>query len=146
MGLLPKFFPNAVTTPFFEISSEALSKMPLWEVAQHIQRVVRVDPADDVRKLADWVAALPDKSVIRHTFPFSQMSFITSGWHRFPLWTGSELDVFPALASPVFVATALVDGLVYFVESREEKGLDAFMSLDESLWEILDRDESFREL
>jgi hypothetical protein len=106
--------------------------------------MVRSVNKDNVCKVGAWTAAQPDKNAIRFDFPYTQDMFITSGWHRFPLYGGAMLDVEPVFASPTFIATALVDGLAYLLQPKEkEAGIDAIFSLKSSTWNFLSIDEEF---
>lgn len=143
----PKYFPNAVITPFAEVPSSELAQEPLWRVAEVIHGLIHSTTPDQTRQLCSWIAGQPDKNRIRHEFPFGNASFITSAWHKYPLYSGAELDVAPVFVSPSFTLTALVDGLAYFLQPKESDGdIDIVMSLSEPVWDYLDRHGGFRHL
>ncbi|RSL50398.1 hypothetical protein CEP54_011964 [Fusarium duplospermum] len=147
LGFPPKYFPNAVITPFVEIPSSELAQEPLWRVAEVIHGLIHSTTPDQTRELCVWIAGQPDKNRIRHEFPFGNASFITSAWHKYPLYNSAELDVAPVFVSPSFTLTALVDGLAYFLQPKESDGdIDIVMSLSEPVWDHLDRDGGFRHL
>ncbi|RSL68885.1 hypothetical protein CEP53_002446 [Fusarium sp. AF-6] len=78
----PKYFPNAVITPFTKIPSSELTEEPLWRVAEVIHGTIHSTTPDQTRELCLWIAAQPYKNRIRHEFPFSNASFITNAWHK----------------------------------------------------------------
>ncbi|RAH71402.1 uncharacterized protein BO66DRAFT_470553 [Aspergillus aculeatinus CBS 121060] len=145
LSLPDRTFGNTVVTPVIELESTALTQAPLWQIAGLINdRVRHVSPAE-VRQLGRWIAAQPDTSRIQLNFPvMAAAPFIATGWHRFPLYAGAEMDgVAPSLASPVFM-DALFDGMVYFVEPKvRDGGVEAVASLRRSIWACLERDEGF---
>ncbi|KAH8807360.1 transferase [Xylogone sp. PMI_703] len=143
LGLHPRSFANMVVTPFVVLDSTKLAQAPLWEISKTISDQIRDVSEDEVRKLGSWIAAQPKKSHIHLDFPSTRTSFIASGWHRFPLYSGAELDVAPTFASPVYMETML-DGMVYFLEPKaRDGGLEAIASLKSSTWEALDKDVEF---
>ncbi|RAH81393.1 hypothetical protein BO86DRAFT_273235, partial [Aspergillus japonicus CBS 114.51] len=145
LGLPERVFGNTVVTPVIELDSPALTQRPLWEIAAMINDRIRHVSAEEVHKLGKWIAAQPDTSRIQLHFPVTAAApFIATGWHRFPLYSGAEMDgAGPVLASPVFM-DALFDGMVYFVEPRvRDGGMEAVASLRRSTWELLGRDDEF---
>ncbi|RTE73706.1 hypothetical protein BHE90_011844 [Fusarium euwallaceae] len=147
LGFPPKYFPNAVITPFTEIPSSELAEEPLWRVAEVIHGTIHSTTPDQTRELCFWIAAQPYKNRICHEFPISNASFITSAWHKYPLYSGAELDVAPVFVSPSFTLSTLVDGLAYFLQPKESNGdINIVMSLSEPVWDHLDRDMGFRHL
>jgi hypothetical protein len=120
-----------------------LAQAPLWEIAKIIAISIRHISVDETRKLGSWIAAQPKKSHIKLDFPCTPTSFIATGWHRFPLYSGAELDVTPTFASPVPM-DSLFDGMVVFVEPKaKDDSIEAVASMRASTWEFLDRDEEF---
>ncbi|CAI7585584.1 unnamed protein product [Penicillium pancosmium] len=82
-------------------------------------------------------------SDIQLDFPVTPSSFIATGWHRFPLYHGAELDVVPTFASPVFM-DALFGDMICFLEAKaRDGGVEAVASLRSSTWEHLDQDRTF---
>ncbi|RAK72507.1 uncharacterized protein BO72DRAFT_531812 [Aspergillus fijiensis CBS 313.89] len=134
-ALPERTFGNTVVTPVIELDSTALTQAPLWQIAGLINdRIRHVSPAE-VRQLGRWIAAQPDTSRIQLNFPVvAAAPFIATGWHRFPLYAGAEMDgVAPSLASPVFM-DALFDGMVFFVEPKvRDGGVEAVASLRRSI-------------
>lgn len=143
LGLPPRSFGNTVVTPVVKLDSEELAQAPLWKIADIINSRIRHVSAEETHKLGSWIAAQPTKSHIQLDFPCTPASFIATGWHRFPLYSGADLDVAPTFASPVFMES-LFDGMVFFVESKtKDGGLEAVASMKSSTWESLDKDEEF---
>ncbi|KAL3490345.1 transferase [Aspergillus germanicus] len=143
LGLPPRSFGNTVITPVIKLESTKLADAPLWEIAELINSRVRHVSAEETQKLGKWIAAQPKKSQIHVGFQPTPAAFIATGWHRFPLYTGAELDGPPVFASPVPME-ALFDGMVLFVEPKtKDWGLDAIAFMRRSTWGVLDRDEEF---
>ncbi|KAE8140519.1 hypothetical protein BDV38DRAFT_290238 [Aspergillus pseudotamarii] len=143
LGLPERLFGNTILTPYVELESTKLAHAPLWEISKIISGLVHHVSEDEVRRIGSWVAAQPKKSRIQLDFRVTPTSFIASGWHRFPLYSGAEFDVAPALASPVFM-DAMLDGMVCFLEAKgRDGGVDAIASLRSSTWGYLDQDEEF---
>lgn len=147
MGLPSHSFGNSIITPFAELTSDQLATRSISNTAQIIYELTQIGPTTEIKEQAKWIAAQPDKTLIRYSFPFSPSSFMTSGWHRFPLYQGAALDVEPVFVSPTFIPTFLVDGLVYFLKPRDGRdGLDMIMSLRESTWKELDQCDGFAKM
>ncbi|KAH7211466.1 transferase [Fusarium oxysporum] len=143
LGLPRRLFGNTVVTPIITLDSTKLAQAPLWEVTEIINGLVRHVSEDEVDKLGTWIAAQPKKSRIQFSFQVTPTSFIATGWHRFPLWSGAELEVPPIFASPVFMES-LFDGMVCFVVPRaKDGGLDAIATMKSSAWAHLEKDEAF---
>ncbi|KAJ3523206.1 hypothetical protein NM208_g12544 [Fusarium decemcellulare] len=145
LNLPPHFFPSSVVTPSLELSATELCTEPLWHVARAIHGMTRsVDP-DDVRSLATWVAAQPQKQLIRQNIPFGSNAVITTAWNKYSLYAGCGLEVEPTIVGVPFTPTNLVDGLAFFLQSKEDNGdIIVALALSESVWEVLDRDAAFR--
>ncbi|KAI1123501.1 transferase [Nemania abortiva] len=141
-GLPERTIGNTVVTPVISLDSTKLAEAPLWEIATIISGIVRHVSVDETHKLGRWVAAQPKKSHISLNFAVTPTSFISTGWHRFPLYSGAEFDVPPTFASPVFMESML-DGMVNFLPRARDGGLEAICSLKSSMWEYLDKDEGF---
>lgn len=135
---------NTAVSRVVELDSSKLEAVRLWEISKIVNNMVRHVSLDDERRLGNWVAAQPKKSDIQLDFNFDTPTMlITTGWHRFPLYSGAKLDVAPTFATPVFME-ALSPGIVVFVESKDKDGgLEAIASLTASTWEFLDADDDF---
>ncbi|OGM49934.1 hypothetical protein ABOM_001582 [Aspergillus bombycis] len=143
LGLPERSFGNTVVTPVVELESTKLAHSPFWEIAKIISNLTRHVSVNEVHKIGSWIAAQPKKSLIQLDFPVTPASFISTGWHRFPLYSGAELDVAPTFASPIFMDT-LFDGMVFFVEPKVKDGsVEVVASLRSSTWESLDTDGGF---
>ncbi|OJJ04193.1 hypothetical protein ASPVEDRAFT_43655 [Aspergillus versicolor CBS 583.65] len=143
LGLPQRSFGNTLVTPVIELQSMKLAQAPLWEIAKIIAISIRHISVDETQKLGSWIAAQPKKAHIKLDFPCTPASFIATGWHRFPLYSGAELDVTPTFASPVPM-DSLFDGMVVFVEPKaKDDSIEAVASMRASTWEFLDRDEEF---
>jgi hypothetical protein len=97
----PRSFGNTVITPVIKLESTKLTHAPLWEITELINSRVRHVSAEETYKLGYWIAAVPKKSQIHIGFQPTPAAFIATGWHRFPLYSGAELDGPPTFASPV---------------------------------------------
>jgi transferase family protein len=135
-------FGNTIITPVMELTSVVLETSPLWDIASAINDIVRHVSEDETHKLGKWIAAQSRKEQIRFDLKVTPYSFIATSWHRFPLYSGAELDVAPIFSSPV--SRGLFDGMVVMVESRTMAGgIDALVSVKRSTFAVLDADESF---
>lgn len=143
LGLPPRSFGNTIVTPVVELESKELAQAPLWKIADIINDRIRHVSAEEVHKLGNWIAAQPKKSHIQLDFPVTAASFIATGWHRFPLYSGADLDVAPIFASPVLMES-LFDGMIIFMEAKaNDRGVEAVATMKSSTWEFLDRDVGF---
>ncbi|KAL4921400.1 transferase [Aspergillus aurantiobrunneus] len=143
LGLAPRSFGNIVVTPVVKLDSKELAQASLWKIADIINGHIRHVFAEETHKLGSWIAAQATKSHIQLDFPWIANSFIATGWHRFPLYSGADLDVAPIFASPVLME-CLFDGMIVFVESKaKDGGLEAIASMKRSTWESPDKDEKF---
>ncbi|KAH7350094.1 transferase family-domain-containing protein [Plectosphaerella cucumerina] len=135
-------FGNTIITPVMELSSVVLETSPLWDIASAINDIVRHVSEDETRKLGKWIAAQPHKEQIKFDLKVTPYSFIATSWHRFPLYSGAELDVAPIFSSPA--SRGLFDGMVVMVESRTmDGGIDALVSVKRSTFSVLHTDKSF---
>ncbi|KAH6989123.1 transferase, partial [Ilyonectria sp. MPI-CAGE-AT-0026] len=142
-GLPKRSFGNTVVTPIVELDSRKLAQAKLWEIAKIINDLVRHVSLDETRKLGSWIAAQPKKSDIQLKFKVTPTTLITTGWHHFPLYSGTELDIPPVFAAPISMES-LFDGMVLFVEPKaKDGGIEAIASMAASTWELLDADEEF---
>lgn len=143
-GLHERLVGNTAVSRVVELDSSKLEAARLWDISKIVNDLVRHVPLDETRRLGNWVAAQPKKSDIQLDFNFDTPTMlITTGWHRFPLYSGAELDIAPTFATPVFME-ALSPGTVFFVESKDKDGsLEAIASLTAATWELLDADDEF---
>ncbi|KAM0418754.1 hypothetical protein ACHAPT_012352 [Fusarium lateritium] len=73
-------------------------------------------------------------------------SLTTRAWHKYPLYSGAELDVAPIFVGRTFAPAAMVDRVAYFLQPKDSNGgIDVVISLSEPVWEHLDRDVEFRQ-
>ncbi|KAJ5420899.1 hypothetical protein N7465_003418 [Penicillium sp. CMV-2018d] len=143
LGLPPRSFGNTIVTPVVELESQELAHAPLWKIADIINSRIRHVSAGETHRLGSWIAAQPKKSHIQLRFPCTPASFIATGWHHFPLYSGADLDESPVFASPVLMEP-LFDGMIVFVEPKaKDGGVEAVASMKCSTWDILDNDEEF---
>ncbi|KAK8255587.1 transferase [Phyllosticta capitalensis] len=149
----PKYFPNALMTPFVELDCpvEDFAAWPLWRVAQAVHSVTHSISPSVALDTARWIAAQPDKYAIHQGFPARYGAVMASAWNRFPMYSGAELvdeggaPVSPVLASQPFTPITLMDGLMYFLPTREANGdVEVALALSQPLWDVLERDEEFR--
>ncbi|KAI3329278.1 hypothetical protein HD806DRAFT_482390 [Xylariaceae sp. AK1471] len=100
LGLHPHTFGNAIVTPFEKLDLDQLTNNPLSDIANIIHDLTRSILSDEATKLGSWIAAQPHNTFICHDFAYGPDSFIMSAWHRFPLYSGAELDVPATSACP----------------------------------------------
>ncbi|GJN90891.1 hypothetical protein Rhopal_003905-T1 [Rhodotorula paludigena] len=144
LDLPPRYFPNALTTSTSSPSPDFLASASLPEVAAQVHSLVRsLDPIE-LERSARWVAAQPDKRVVRGTFPYDQPGFLVSQWSAWDQYDGvsfsDDVDARPLLASTPFTAISEMNGLAYYLRPRDGLGLDINIALCEDVWEVLDRD------
>ncbi|KAJ5780214.1 Transferase [Penicillium paradoxum] len=164
LKLPARYFPNASYCASFSPSHRILNKGALWQVAKAIHLIIRsVDP-DEINQQFQWIAAQPDKSHIRYKNPFCEGNFAISQWTRSNPYIGVDFDVCedgkpitPALVARAFSESYMVDGMAVVMATEEQVGrnkrkggspcaIDVNLTLDDSLWPILDMDPQFRKL
>jgi len=64
---------------------------------------------------------------------------MVSQWSKFNLYRTAFEDE-PVLVSTPFTPASTLDGLVYFLPTREEDGIQVCMALDQDVWAELDTD------
>eukprot|EP01102_Stenamoeba_stenopodia_P015148 TRINITY_DN5133_c0_g1_i1.p1 TRINITY_DN5133_c0_g1~~TRINITY_DN5133_c0_g1_i1.p1 ORF type:complete len:565 (-),score=113.22 TRINITY_DN5133_c0_g1_i1:1816-3510(-) len=163
----PRYFPNASIAISFTLDRETLINAPLSRLAKIVHEAVRSTSREEVLSSLRWIAAQPDKSrIIFKGFHFPGGGFMVSQWYRFGMYVGMEFDdgVPPCLVAPPFTFVSSVDGLAYYLSTEEQLNtltnnnslnnnnnaimsndcaIDVGLSLEESIWEILDQDPLF---
>ena len=157
LDLAPRYFHNALFTPFDSIPHGVLVSRPLWPVAKAVHDIARSISHDSAERTVRWIATQPDKRQIRWRFNGSYGSTMISAWNKFDIYNGAVFDtgVPPALVSQPFTPISLVDGLVYFLptEAQAQQHLgtgssadvDVYLALSEPVWPVLDNDPLFRQ-
>lgn len=161
LALPPRYFPNAVITPFTSVAHETLATGPLWRVAAALHALTRSVGRAQADRTMRWFEAQADKSRVRLGFRFDEPGFMVSQWSKFDLYGGAGFDVddargeavAPALVAPPFTGISLVDGLGYLLPTEEQgrgareegaAGVDVYLALSEPVWEVLERDGELR--
>ena len=149
LALGPVYFPNALTCFSSTFAQDVLLHEPLPAVARLMHELLRSCDADHERKSAQWVAALPDRTKIRNIYHHGPGSLMLSQWSAFDLHTDTHFDtdarglpISPVLVAPPFTPVSLIDGLGYLVSPRES-GIDCYLALEESVWDVLDNEPEF---
>ncbi|KAF5236479.1 hypothetical protein FANTH_11247 [Fusarium anthophilum] len=163
LNLPPKYFPNCIYSPYTNSLHPSIADCPLWEVAKSIHNLIReVDPKL-MRMTTQWIAATEDKSRIRVGFIFGKGSFTAIQWCKMNMYAANYFDVdangeqiLPALVSPIFTPTSLLDGLAFLLATNEKvclssekpapptASIDVNISVIKPLWNILDADKEFQ--
>jgi hypothetical protein len=164
LNLPPSYFPNCIYPPYTNSLHPSIADCALWEVAESVHDLIReVDP-EQMQMTTQWIAAREDKSRIRVDFLFGKGSFTAIQWSKMNMYAGNDFDVaangdqiLPALVSPPFMPTALLDGLAFLLATNEKvcqspekptipptPSMDVNLSVIKPLWDILDADEEFR--
>ncbi|KAK0485716.1 transferase [Armillaria novae-zelandiae] len=143
IGLPPRYFPNALHCQYTSLSHELLANGPLWQVAKALHDLTRTPSTtskEEVDRTYRWVAAQPDKRKIKQGFRYGSGGLMLSQWNKMDMYAGSVFDVAPVLVAPPFTPISLLDGLGYFISTREGEGLDVALSLSEPIWEFFDKE------
>ncbi|KAE8374977.1 transferase [Aspergillus bertholletiae] len=169
LNLPPRYFPNAVHATCMQGSPQVLAHGNLCDVARSIHDMIRSEHKERILHTARWIAAQPDKSLLRVNFEFGNGNFTVSQWSGFDMYNGVSFDVdgsgkpvHPSLVAPPFTEISRVDGLAMILSSEETvervastkacpssdlpSAIDVNLTLSEPLWEILDRSPDFRRL
>ncbi|KAJ6607038.1 transferase family-domain-containing protein [Mycena sp. CBHHK59/15] len=148
--LPPRYFPNALFTPYITLPLDVLANGLLWQVAKALHDVTRTTSTtskEEMNLILRWITAQPDTRKIRPGFRYGNGSFMVSQWNKFDMYVGTVFEVRPVLVSTPFLPISLVDGLVYFLPTEEQGtegdtgAIDVNLSLGEPLWGVMDQDE-----
>lgn len=144
IGLPPRYFPNALHCQYTSLSHETLANGPLWQVAKALHDLTRTPSTtskEEVDRTYRWVAAQPEKRKIKQGFRYGSGLLMLSQWNKMDMYAGSVFDVAPVLVAPPFTPISLLDGLGYFIPTREQgDDIDVALSLSEPVWEFFDKD------
>lgn len=165
LDLSPRYFSNAVYAPYAYGSHELLVDGDLREVAGFVHKLIRSVDKERILQTTRWVAAQPDKSLIKVDYTFAKGCFTVSQWSGFNMYLGVHFEtdrasnpIHPELVAPPFTNISLVDGLAMILCSDEEiakaspaedtstsmpSAIDVNLTLSEPLWSILDADPQF---
>ena len=151
LSLSPRTFGNTVISPFVNPSTMTLIAQSSTQTADLVSTMIKSVSKEEAYATGLWIAAQAQTSAsaIRFRFPVKESSLITTGWHRFPMYSGAGLDVLPTLASPVAMGKGSFDfdgGLIVFEGRKMDGGLECILSLRQSTWHVLDSDKHFSEV
>lgn len=165
LKLPARYFPNAVYCPSTSASHELLEKGALWQVAQVVHDLIYSVDMDSVKQQFEWIAAQPNKSQVRlKTLPRSCL--VATQWTKGKTYVGVDFDatddgkrIPPSLVSPAFSEGYRVDGLAMILSTEEEvprrqnrrsstranvpRAVDVNLTLDRSVWDVLNNDPHF---
>ena len=143
--LSPTYFPNARTYALLTCSPTLMTG-PTSDLAKEIHQITRTPALTDPKVLnntLEWLAVQSDISRITTDFQYGSGSLMVSQWNKFNLY-GTAFEDQPLLVSTPFTPSSTLDGLVYFLPTREEGGIQVCMALDQDTWVELDTDTDFR--
>ncbi|CAG8374131.1 unnamed protein product [Penicillium salamii] len=165
LDLSPRYFPNALYAPYTYAPHELLSSGKVSEEGGFVHNLIRSVDKERIIQTTRWVAAQPDKSLIKVNYTFANGSFTVSQWSGFKMYQGVHFEtdragnpVHPDLVAPPFTNISLVDGLAMILSSEEDienasatgdksssmpRAIDVNLTMGEPLWLILDSDPQF---
>lgn len=133
-------------------SSEEVER--LRNTASRIHEMVRPFPSgangkDQVQSTVEWIAAQPDRSLIKAPFRGSNASMMISQWNKLDMYPISDIEGGgrrAGLVAPPFTPISLHDGLGYLVPSPPSPqegengsgGIDVYLALRGDVWAELD--------
>lgn len=141
LALAPHYFPNALSTLSTTLPNLATASLPSLATAVHeLTHAPPVLTSDTAR----WIAAQPDKSLIRDRFRYSEWSLMLSSWAKFDMYAGARFETEPSLVGTPFTAISTLDGLGYLLpDGRGEGGLALYLALKDPVWAVLEEDEEY---
>ncbi|KAF7528341.1 hypothetical protein PCG10_000949 [Penicillium crustosum] len=166
LKLPTRYFPNAVYCPSTSASHELLEKGALWQVAQIVHDAIHSVDIDSVKQQFEWIAAQPNKSLIKLKKVLPRGCLVSTQWSRGKTYVGVDFDatadgrrIPPSLVSPAFSEGYRVDGLAMILSTEEEvprrqkrrslpgvsipHAVDVNLTLDRSVWDVLNNDPDF---
>lgn len=169
LDLSPRYFPNAVHATCMEGSHKILAHRDVRDVATAVHKMIRSEDKQRILQTTRWIAAQPDKGLIRVNFTFGNGNFTVSQWSGFDMYSGvyfhvdgSGDPIHPTLVAPPFTEISRVDGLAIILSTEESMertasrtacpgsdlrcAIDVNLTLSEPLWHILDRSSEFQRL
>jgi hypothetical protein len=167
LNLPERYFPNAVYCLDTNVPYDILLQGPLWQTAKAIHDLIHSVDMNYVNQEMRWIAAQPDKTRIK-SYEFIDGSFAISQWSNLNMYKDVDFDAYedrtpitPAMVSPPFTETNLIDGLALVLSTEEqlhrplESGsssssseepcaLEVNLTLIQPLWRILNHDSQFQ--
>jgi hypothetical protein len=129
----------------------------LRNIASRIHEMVRPfrpttssSAQDQVQSTVEWIAAQPDRSLIKAPFRGSNASMMISQWNKLDMYPISDIEGGrrAGLVAPPFTPISLHDGLGYLVPSppapgeqgggNGSGGIDVYLALRGDVWAELD--------
>jgi hypothetical protein len=141
----PTYFPNARMYALLTCSPSLLSG-PTSNLAKEVHQMTRTPALTDSKILnntPEWLAIQSDISRITTGFQYGSGSLMVSQWNKFNLY-GTAFEDEPVLVSTPFTPSSTLDGLVYFLPTREEDGIQVCMALDQDVWAELETNPAFK--
>ncbi|KAJ5822558.1 Transferase [Penicillium robsamsonii] len=167
LKLPARYFPNAVHCLTTSASHELLARGALWQVTRVVHGAVRSVDMEEVKRQFEWVAAQPNKSHVKSKNMVPDGSFLATQWTRGKTYIGVDFEVAangrrvaPDLVSPAFSESHRVDGYAIIMSTEEQLArrqinghylagpslpcaVDVNLSLDSSVWDVLNSDTDF---
>ncbi|KAJ6561528.1 transferase [Mycena vulgaris] len=142
--LPPRYFPNSLLCTYTSFPLDVLASAPLWQVAKTLHDMTRTPATaskDALTATVRWLVAQPDKRQIKEGFRYGNGSLMLSQWNKVDMYGGAVFDAPPVLVAPPFTPISLVDGLGYFLQTREKGAIDVALALSEPIWAIFDQED-----
>jgi hypothetical protein len=139
--LSPTYFPNARTYALLTCSPTLMTG-PTSDLAKEVHQITRTPALTDPKVLnntLEWLAVQSDISRITTGFQYGFGSLMVSQWNKFSLY-GTAFEEQPVLISTPFTPSSTLDGLVNFLSSREEDGVQVCIALGQDVWAELNMD------
>jgi hypothetical protein len=160
-----RYFPNAVHCIATYTSHENLMTGHLWYIANTIHYAIRSVDMDHIRQEFEWIAAQPDKSLVKFTDSFLDDGLAVVQWTRYNTYLGVDFEVRedgrpvpPSMVSPPFSGSFLINGLAIVISTEEKLqelndgtstgsdipyAVDVNLTLNDLIWPFLQQDMQF---
>lgn len=141
LNLGERYFPNAIYGLTFDLDPCMLEQGSLADIAAAVHRVVRGTTSEDVRRTLEWSAAQPNWLNIGPKYDwFKKGGMITTHWLYSKMYDGVHLDSpeKPLVSAAPFEGYNVLDGLAFFLSSRDGQSVDIKMSLAVDAWDVID--------
>ncbi|KAJ5505028.1 hypothetical protein N7463_007902 [Penicillium fimorum] len=167
LNLPARYFPNAVHCLSTSTSHELLARGAISQVARVVYDAIHSVDMDEVKRQFEWIAAQPHKIHVKSKNKVPNGSFIATQWTRGKTYVGVDFEVTangrriaPDLVSPAFSDNYRVDGYAIVMSTEEQLArrqingkylagtnlpcaVDVNLSLDSSVWDVLNSDPDF---
>lgn len=133
LNLPDRYFPMGTLDPYFTFDTDMLHDAPLSEIAIIMHNITSSFSPKETQDTVEW---LLDNSMSHHRFRFGNGCFMTTKWSGFNLYD-IDIGASPLRVSLPVEKDSTVDGLAYLVPTEIEGAIDVYLSLDDTVWEVL---------